>query len=324
MQTYQKILLAIVVIINVTAGAFLYAKNAHFDTPLTGNDPSVTGQTTSTSATTTSPTGTNPTPTAITPNGTCGLLVTSHNPNGKASLLKPITVSGVVNNTNRQSLGCSWTMFEGQLGSAHAYAFVNNAWKSISTETPVPVANWMTDKTTFKVEIAIDTGTMNIAEGTPLKVVFAEENPAAINPSKTYTLALVTAYGELNQNTNEVPQMMSLTIYQQDKSAVTSNRCDATKVVTYQVPKTVAVADASLKLLFSEELSNYGAYSSVSIENNIAKIQLSGVATPSGRSYASLSSCEIGHITSVLTDTLTQYSSIKSVQLYSPEGRIVF
>ncbi len=200
-------------------------------------------------------------------------------------------------------------MFEGQLGSAHAYAFVNNGWRSISKETPVPVANWMTDKTTFSVELRIDTGTMNIAEGTQLKVVFTEENPAAINPSKTYTLPLVAAYGELTDG----PELMSLTVYRQDKAALAADRCDAT-----------AVADASLKLLFEEELAYYGAYASVSIENSIAKVQLAGTALPSGRPYSSLSSCEIGHITSVLTDTLTQYSSIKSVQLYSPRGRIQF
>jgi len=159
------------------------------------------GQKTDTLSTDQSPTATTTdiTPVTITPNGTCGLFVTSHNPDGKASLAKPITISGIIDNTNREKLGCSWTMFEGQLGSAHAYAFVNNTWESISKETPVPVANWMTDKTTFSVEIKVDTGTMNIAEGTPIKVVFTEENPAAINPSKTYTLPLVTARGELDK-----------------------------------------------------------------------------------------------------------------------------
>lgn len=301
MKTYQKTLLLILIII-VALGTYLYTNKT---TPLP-TDQSPTATTTDI------------TPITITPNGTCGLFVTSHNPDSKASLLKPITISGIVDNTNREKLGCSWTMFEGQLGSAHAYVFVNNAWKSISEETPVPVANWMTDKTTFSVEIKIDTGTMNIAEGTPLKVVFTEENPAAINPSKTYTLPLVTVYGELDQK----PESMPLTVYIQDKSV--ANRCDATKAVTYQVPKTTGVADASLDLLFKEELSNYGVYSSVNIENTVAKVQLKNDTLPSSRPYSSLSSCEVGHLTSVLKDTLTQYGSIKSVQLYSPQGKIQF
>lgn len=315
MQPYQKFLSVIAAIVILAFGAFFCARSTG---TFFGYQPAMPGQAAST-------------PIAVTPNGTCGLLVTSHNISGKASLAKPITVSGIVDNTKRETLGCSWTMFEGQLGSAHAYAFVNGAWKSISKETPVPVANWMTDKTTFSVEIAIDTGTMNIAEGTALRVVFTEDNPAAINPSKTYTLPLVTAYGELNEQPGGEPsaqpnasQTMSLTVYKQDKSAVAANRCDATKSVTYQVPKTAAVADASLKLLFGEELASYGVYKSVSIESGIAKIQFAGTATPSGRPYSSLSSCEIGHVTSVLDDTLKQYSSIKSVQLYSPQGRVQF
>lgn len=301
MKTYQKNLLALFILIILAVGAWLYI----YKKPLPVETQSRTATTTTETVST---------------NGVCGLSITSHNPNDKASLIKPITITGVIDNTNRETLGCSWILFEGQLGSAHVFALINNEWKSISKETPVPVLNWMTDKTTFSVEIAIDTGVINIAEGTPLKVVFTEENPAAINPSKTYTLPLVTAYGELNNN----PELMSLTVYIQDKAALAADRCDATKAVVYKVSKTTAVADTSLKLLFKDELANYGIYSSVSIENTVAKVQLTHNNLPSGRPYSSLSSCEIGHLTSVLTDTLTQYDSIKSVQLYSPTGKIEF
>lgn len=257
---------------------------------------------------------------AVTPNGTCGLFVTSHNPKSKVSLAKPITISGIVDNTNRQTLGCSWTMFEGQLGSVHVFAFVNNAWKSISKENPVPVSNWMTDKTTFLVEIGIDTGAMNIAEGTALKVVFTEENPAAINPSKTYELPLVVAYGELN----DVPELMSLDVYIQDKEVARTSDCSVTKKITYQVPKTLAVADASLKILFEGELAKYGVYKSVSISNGVAKVILQSNMTTTGYPISSLSSCESGHLLSVLNDTLTQYKNIKYVEIFSPQGKIEF
>lgn len=144
----------------------------------------------------TPPTATS-TPITITPNGICGLLITSHTPNQKASLQKPITVSGTINNIDRVSRGCSWQLFEGQAGTAEAFVFVNNQWKSISTQTPVPVPNWMSTSTTFTVEIRINTGTMNIVDGTPIKVVFTEENASGEPPVDTYTLPLVVVYGEL-------------------------------------------------------------------------------------------------------------------------------
>jgi hypothetical protein len=246
-----------------------------------------------------------------TPNGLCGLLITSHTINGKVSLAKPITVSGTINNADRVSLGCAWQSFEGQAGTAQAFAFVNNQWEPISTQTPVPVPNWMSTSTTFTVELRIDTGTMNIASGTPVKVVFTEENASGEPPVDTYTLPLISVSGELD----EVPLSMPLSIYIQDKEKLATS-CSVTKKVTFQVPKTAGVADASLKLLFDEELSIYGVYKSVVIENTVAKVQLAN--------NLSLSSCEIGHITSVLEDTLTQYNTIKSVELYSPQGKIDF
>jgi hypothetical protein len=134
----------------------------------------------------------------ITPNGLCGLSITSHNINGKAGLQKPITISGIIDNTNYAEKGCAWQMFEGQAGTAQAFVFVDNSWKPISKLIPIPVSNWMTTKTTFTVELSIDTSTMNITTGTPLKVVFIEENASGEPPVDTYTLPLVGTYGELN------------------------------------------------------------------------------------------------------------------------------
>jgi hypothetical protein len=253
------------------------------------------------------------TPTAVTPHGLCGLVITSHNLNAKASVSKPITISGIIDNTNSVANGCSWQMFEGQAGTAEVFAFVQNQWKSISKQTPVPVPNWMTNKTTFTVEIGINTGTMNIVDGTPLKVLFAEDNVSEESPVDTYTFPLIS-----------VPVSMQLTLYIQDKAALAADRCDATVKVTFQVPKTTAVADASLALLFAEELAYYGVYKSVRIANGVAQVNLAGNTLPDGRQYSSLSSCESGHLTSVLRDTLTQYNTITSVELYRPAGKIEF
>lgn len=120
------------------------------------------------------------------------------------------------------------------------------------------------------------------------------------------------------------PQTMELSLYIQDKSYVATSSCSVTKKVTYKVIKTVAVADASLKILFSGELSAYGIYKSVSIVNGTAKVMLENSMTPKGYPISALSSCESSHMSAVLKDTLTQYSSVKSVELWSPEGIIQF
>ncbi len=92
----------------------------------------------------------------------------------------------------------------------------------------------------------------------------------------------------------------------------------------YRIPKTTAVADASLKILFADELANYGVYESVSIVNSVARVMLESDLTKTGAPINSLSSCESSHLLSVINNTLTQYSSIKSVELFSPKGQINF
>lgn len=119
-------------------------------------------------------------------------------------------------------------------------------------------------------------------------------------------------------------QMMSLNIFIQDKEAALTRDCGITKKVTYQIPKTVGVADTSLKILFEDELSRYGVYDSVSISNMTAKVILKSDMTPSGEGLNTLTSCEIRHLQSVLEDTLTQYPSIEIVEIYSPKGKIEF
>lgn len=112
-------------------------------------------------------------------------------------------------------------------------------------------------------------------------------------------------------------EKMILTVFIQDKKAAEISDCGVTQKVTYEIPRTTGVANASLKLLFENELAQYGEYDSVTIENAIAKVKLKN-------EIPSLSSCQVGHLTSVLTDTLTQYSTIKSVELYSPTQKIEF
>lgn len=140
---------------------------------------------------------------------------------------------------------------------------------------------------------------------------------------------LIVGYLYMHQDTTIDPviqekEIMSLSVYIQDKEMAATTDCTITKKVMYQIPKTTAVADASLQLLFKDELSRYGVYSSVSIVNGVAKVMLASNKTPQGGFIGGLSSCEGGHLMSVLTDTLTQYNTITSVELYSPEGKIEF
>lgn len=119
-------------------------------------------------------------------------------------------------------------------------------------------------------------------------------------------------------------EMMSITVFIQDKEAARTSDCSITVPVVYEIPKTQAVLDASLKTLFEEELVRYGTYESVEIVDTTARVNLATSDTQSGASLSSLSSCEVGHLTSVLTDTLTQYDGFDSVEIYSPEGLVEF
>jgi hypothetical protein len=126
-----------------------------------------------------------------------------------------------------------------------------------------------------------------------------------------------------NTDTNE-NEFMNITVHLQDKEVALKSDCGVTYPKIVKVPKTKGVADASLKYLFTNELSQYGKYESILIKENIAQVVISNENDPMGLKISSLSSCESGHLLSVLNDTLTQYENIKSVELYSPFGKIEF
>ncbi|MBC7766934.1 hypothetical protein H7Y21_03000 [Arenimonas sp.] len=122
-------------------------------------------------------------------------------------------------------------------------------------------------------------------------------------------------------------EKMDITVYVNDEAGSSEFLdCAVNKKITIQVPKTEAIADASLKFLFSDELSKYAVYKSVEIASGTAKIMLKSDLTPAGYPIGSLSSCQSQNLLSVLKDTLTQYPGITSVELYSPkqEKRIEF
>jgi len=122
----------------------------------------------------------------------------------------------------------------------------------------------------------------------------------------------------------ETEEVSNLVVYLQDKDAALKSDCGITYPKNIQVSKTTAVADASLKYLFENELSEYGNYESVVVKDNVARVTISNDNDPSGLKISSLSSCESTHLRAVLEDTLTQYKTITSVELYSPLEKIEF
>lgn len=137
--------------------------------------------------------------------------------------------------------------------------------------------------------------------------------------SQVSTTTVVAQTPELTED-----DYMDIALFVQNKEAAKKTDCRVTTKIEYTILKTPNVTDAVLKILFSDELSKYGVYKSVSIVNGVANVMLASDMTPEGRPIASLSSCESGHLLSVLKDTLVQYESIKSVKLFSPKGEIVF
>lgn len=117
---------------------------------------------------------------------------------------------------------------------------------------------------------------------------------------------------------------LNLTVYLQDKTDATLTDCGVTYAKEIQVPYTKAVTDGSLKYLFENELAQYGNYDSVMIKDSVAMVTIVNDNDPTGLWLSSLSSCESRHLLSVLQDTLTQYESIESIELYSPSGKIEF
>jgi len=117
---------------------------------------------------------------------------------------------------------------------------------------------------------------------------------------------------------------IELSVFTQDKKAAETGDCSVTKKELVKVSENTNIADATLEFLFADELAQYGEYDSVTISGGLAKVFVKNSTLPDGRPYSALSSCEIGHLTSVTKNNLTQYGEIEFVELYSPEGKIEF
>jgi len=244
----------------------------------------------------------------------CGLTVTSHKEG--QSVLFPLTLYGVIDNTDSKNTGCNWAMFEGQAGSAQAYVYIDGEWKVVSELTPIPVRNWMSSNSTFSVNLMKKSGLPRDVEdvlkerGVPIKIHFSEDDPAGLGRSDALDILLRNGGSEEN---------MKVVVYIQDIHDELS--CGSVVPLTQYHPKTTAVADSALRALFTYEglqkTSLLPYYNSVYIEGTTAIVDFDSGAL----SLLNSAACMQASYKAPIESTLKQFPTIKQVE-YSIEGKI--
>lgn len=135
----------------------------------------------------------------------CGFKVTSHVPNQAVSF--PIIVKGIIDNTEAENKKCSWSMFEGQAGTAQLYYDVNpvtfnsEKWVSIGQSVPINADKWMALQTNFSVSLGNDQ--MALQNGTRMKIVFTEEDPSGMGKVDSLELPLIISNNMNNLTLSE-------------------------------------------------------------------------------------------------------------------------
>ena len=115
---------------------------------------------------------------------------------------------------------------------------------------------------------------------------------------------------------NNIEDKMEIKIYFNDSNS--SDPCNETYEVTRTIPKTLAVADASLKILFSENLTELkNNYLGVSIKDSVAVVNFKRPALD----YLNNTACIQMSFKIPIEKTLLQYPTIKEVD-YSIDGKV--
>jgi hypothetical protein len=116
----------------------------------------------------------------------CGLTVNSPLGGGLVSSTAPISVTAVVDNTNMQALGCSWTVFEAQAGTIE---LKDGNGTVLGFGLLTTTQDWMTaSPVTYTGQV---TSNSVFAPGTPLTLVFTEENPSGDGIPDTLVVPVV-------------------------------------------------------------------------------------------------------------------------------------
>ena len=137
--------------------------------------------------------------------------------------------------------------------------------------------------------------------------------------------------------------MIAVKLYFGDKKVIEESDCAATKPVARYIPKTSAVADATLRLLlqgvtpeigeaqglvssFDNKTGYFGEniesllsyYHGITIVNGVATLKFSGEAM----AYLNNTACTQEAVKGSIGDTLLQFPSIKKIQ-YSIDGKVI-
>jgi|GEM_PF-7089039 len=122
--------------------------------------------------------------------GKCGLSITSPTPNTRVSF--PLVIKGMVDNSNSKTLGCSWSMFEGQAGTVQLSYLDKGVWHPLGVSVPVKVDDWTSTKINFAITLNFNNDGIGLVPGTELKVVFMGENPSGLAANnKTFELPFI-------------------------------------------------------------------------------------------------------------------------------------
>ncbi len=121
----------------------------------------------------------------------CGMTITSPAKNAKITF--PLTISGVVDNRDYAKLGCSWTMFEGEAGTAQIYykGTPTSQWSRLGNPVVVPVLNWMTEgPVPFSVTLNFNNDGIGLGSTNPMKIVFTDNQQKDNTPATTLELPI--------------------------------------------------------------------------------------------------------------------------------------
>ena len=119
----------------------------------------------------------------------CGLTVNT--PLKGQNVTFPVTITGTIDNTNPEALGCSWVMFEGQAGVAELFYETKEGWSLPVDQQPVTVANWMSTSTTFSTTLNFDNSREQLPAGYNFLIRITEENPSGIGEADMVEIPVV-------------------------------------------------------------------------------------------------------------------------------------
>ncbi|MFH0791742.1 MAG: GerMN domain-containing protein [bacterium] len=210
----------------------------------------------------------------------------------------PINITGYVNDRE-------WAAFEGQVGSV---VLIDNEGKTIGEAVLTATTDWMRFPVYFETEIKY-----NIPVGKDGFLIFRNENPSGIE-TKNHSIKVPIVFKTY------LSQTVDVLVYFSNSQLDPDINCEKVFPVTRQIERTEGLAKAALMELLSgpqkEETKagyntniNIGAkLNSITIDKGVAKVDFD-TAIEKGVS----GSCRVTAITSQITETLKQFTTITRV-----------